>query len=98
MWRVLERGKTMKLVRSWAATCAARMKYVLAFGLTFLAPLPVIADTTYSYTGAPYTSTNTPVGVSFGTNMTGTVMFNFDTTGFTGIITNDLLNPLHITN
>src|SRR5215471_21171899 len=68
-------GKTMQ---SLAGTCAARVKYVLALGLAFLAPLPAAAGTTYSYTGAPYTTISNG---AFGTKMTGTVTFGFDTTG-----------------
>ncbi len=41
------------------------------------------ADTTYYYVGDPYTTNSDPA--NFGTNMTGSVTFNFDTSGATGI-------------
>jgi hypothetical protein len=62
---------------------------------------PASADTTYFYTGSPYTFFQTALigtfpGVpnpnaavdmaAFGTNMTGSITFNFDTTGFTGTL------------
>jgi len=43
---------------------------------------PVQADTTYYYVGNPYTTNSDPV--NFGTNMTGSVTFNFDTSSATG--------------
>jgi hypothetical protein len=43
------------------------------------------ADTTYDYAGLPYTSITDPFN-ALGTNMTGSVTFTFDTSGFTGTI------------
>jgi hypothetical protein len=43
------------------------------------------ADTTYNYVGSPYTGGNHE---KLGTNMTGSVTFNFDTTGFSGRFSN----------
>jgi hypothetical protein len=45
---------------------------------------PALA-TTYNYVGNPYTHNDDPV--SFGTNMTASVTFDFDTAAFTGTIT-----------
>jgi hypothetical protein len=69
--------------------------------VALLSTRPASADTTYFYTGSPYTFFQTaligpPPGVpnpnaaadmaAFGTNMTGSVTFDFDTTGFTGTL------------
>jgi hypothetical protein len=43
------------------------------------------ADTTYNYVGSPYTGGN---HAALGTNMTASVTFNFDTTGFSGTFGN----------
>ena len=69
-------------------------------GVALLGTLPASADTTYYYTGKPYTAIHTdfigyppnfipnpsaqPDRTRFGTNMTGVVTFDFDTTGITG--------------
>lgn len=45
--------------------------------------MPVLA-TTYNYTGPTYTTNADPT--TFGTNLTGTVTFNFDTSNFTGTV------------
>jgi hypothetical protein len=83
------------LVATWTAlTC-----------VSVVGTIPARADTTYYYTGGPYSVIETafigtcsfPVGcvrtpnpnadadaAKFGTNMTGFVTFNFDTSGFSG--------------
>jgi hypothetical protein len=43
-----------------------------------------IADTTYNYVGSPFGGNHEKLG----TNMTGSVTFNFDTTGFSGTFDN----------
>jgi len=81
------------LVATWTA-----LTYVSVVGT-----IPARADTTYYYTGGPYSSIETAqIGTcvssctpapnpnaaadaaKFGTNMTGFVTFNFDTSGFSG--------------
>jgi hypothetical protein len=78
-----------------------------ALACTALAGAPAArADTTYYYTGGPYsqietafigTGTPNPNAASdaakFGTNMTGFVTFNFDTSGFSGTFAIGLLGP-----
>jgi hypothetical protein len=66
--------------RSWAAAWS-----VFAC-VAVLGTLPARADTTYYYTGNPYTTIFTTFAADaakFGTQMTGSVTFNFDTTGVT---------------
>jgi hypothetical protein len=65
----------------------SELKMALAVVITVLftaiGQVPANAtSTTYNYVGAPYLI-NTDPGL-FGSNMTGTVTFNFDTTGDTG--------------
>jgi hypothetical protein len=50
--------------------------------LALLGALPASADTTYYYIGKPYTYNSDPTNL--GTNMTGSVTFNFDTSNATG--------------
>jgi hypothetical protein len=73
------------------------MKCVLGLGVAVLTALPATAiTTTYVYTGAPYTTIIAPTpadAARFGTNMTGAVTFDFDTTGVTGSFgLNDITN------
>ncbi len=51
--------------------------------IALLGVWPVRADTTYYYVGNPYTTNLDPA--NFGTNMTGSVTFNFDTSSATGV-------------
>jgi len=60
-----------------------KVRFVAAVLAALLASLPAGA-TTYNYLGNPYTSNDNPA--EFGSNLTGTVTFNFDTTAFTGTI------------
>jgi hypothetical protein len=62
--------------------------------MTALVSPPAIADSTYYYVGNPYT-TNNPDPATLGTNITGSVTFDFDTTGVTGLY---YLSGGHITN
>jgi hypothetical protein len=83
-------GTTMK---SNAPRYSAR---AIALGLfTCMAVIgtsPASADTTYYYVGNPYTTNSDPT--NFGTNMTGSVTFDFDTSGVTGVF---YLSQGHIT-
>ncbi len=63
-----------------AAICGAGM-FALISAMLIFTSIPAIA-TTYNYVGSPYTSNDNPA--EFGSNMTGTVTFNFDTTGVSG--------------
>jgi hypothetical protein len=62
------------------------MKFKILGVIAFIALLifsPALADTTYYYVGDPYTTNSDPA--DFGTNMTGSITFNFDTSSATGI-------------
>ena len=68
-----------------------QMKREVLSGLVLLSLLgasPVRADsTTYNYVGNPYTNVSGAYDSSLvGTHMTGSVTFNFDTSGFSGAI------------
>jgi hypothetical protein len=52
------------------------------FCMALLGVWPAQADTTYYYVGNPYTYNTDPTNL--GTNMTGSVTFNFDTSSATG--------------
>jgi hypothetical protein len=87
-----------KLSAALAATWTALI------GMAVVATTPARADTTYYYTGGPYTHIETAFigpgcagcaipnpnaasdAAKFGTNMTGFVTFNFDTSGFSGTL------------
>ena len=72
-----------KMLRYSARACATALG--IFTGMTLLGPRPASADTTYTYVGSPYTSyANNADPAVFGTNMTGSVTFNFDTTGVSG--------------
>lgn len=74
-WQVyLPRGGRMAARTAGLVACLA-----LTWGV-----LPVHADTTYYYVGNSYTTYN-PDPANLGTNITGSVTFNFDTTGVTGL-------------
>jgi hypothetical protein len=60
--------------------------------MALLGVSPVQADTTYYYVGNPYTANSDPT--NFGTNMTGSVTFDFDTSSATGVF---YLSEGHIT-
>ena len=51
--------------------------------------------TTYQYVGLPYTTNTDPA--NFGSNMTGTVTFSFDTTGVTGVFGLGSITNLQLT-
>jgi hypothetical protein len=53
-----------------------------AVSVALLGTAPATADTTYYYVGNPYTTNLDPA--NFGTNMTGSVTFNFDASSATG--------------
>jgi hypothetical protein len=50
------------------------------------------ADTTFTYVGAPWGDSST----EFGTNLTGSVTFDFDTPGFTGSVVGFNTVPLNL--
>jgi hypothetical protein len=63
------------------------MGAVLASAIIAIGTEGARGDTTYTYVGSPYTFNNAPADL--GANMTGSVTFNFDTSGVSG--TFDLL-------
>src|SRR5262245_52823407 len=90
----------------------ARASALGAFAcLALLGTLPAMADTTYYYTGSPYTTINTSTictlnsilvipnpnaaadAAVFGTNLTGSITFGFDTTGVTATFGSNAPNP-----
>src|SRR5262245_16508698 len=52
-------------------------------GMAVLGITPVSADTTYDYVGNSYTTNSDPA--NFGTHMTGSITFDFDTSNATGV-------------
>ena len=70
----------MNLVRGHIGTAFATTLSALVF---VSACATQTLATTYQYVGLPYTTNTDPA--DFGSNMTGTVTFSFDTTGVTGV-------------
>ena len=71
-----------KLSAALAAACGA------VACVAILGASAARADTTYNYVGSTYTSDGGNNRAVLGTNMTGSVTFNFDTTGFSGAFDN----------
>ena len=102
-----------KILRYSARACATALSVIACMAV--LGTPPANADTTYFYTGNPYTDVQTDRTGSpfpgmpnpdadadraaFGTNMTGFITFDFDTTGFTGTLCSPTSFPCssHIT-
>jgi hypothetical protein len=98
-WRAIK--SVMRLAATWGAFAC----------MAVVGSPSASADTTYYYTGTPYTTINTAFlhdefgnkvpnpnaatdAAAFGTNLTGFVTFDFDTTGVTGTFERGTLVPI----